>query len=328
MIEEKDILHETHYGLNIYAHILRKYYPDEVVISLSGSVCVPTKNPFNGNRETLNIFKQDGIFCFNDSENPDIKGDPFDFAVAYYNLSGEELRQKLNQELNLRIGKDWDFYGRKRKGNTTQRDQTGVVKFSYYKSPVTNTIPYCEANIFEVYLVIKSELYKKQTEELRSILAPPFGEGSGERFEQARKYKARHFDYVTFSGTFTKRNENALIQHSGLITIDFDHVPDLPQLKHDLLNDEYFETELMFISPSGDGLKWIISIDLKECSHQQWFKAIAAYIKATYRLEVDKSGKDISRACFLPYDPEVYINLNHSNNSFPKSLKANSHETL
>jgi hypothetical protein len=28
----------------------------------------------------------------------------------------------------------------------------------------------------------------------------------------------------------------------------------------------------------------------------------------TYQLEVDKSGKDISRACFLPYDSEVFIN--------------------
>lgn len=325
MIEEKDILNETHYGLNIYAHILRKYYPEDVVISLSGSVCSKTKNPFNDNRVTLNIFKQDGAFCFNDSEKPDFKGNPFDFAAIHYNLNGEELRKKLNHELNLKIGEDWDFYDQKRKENTAQRDQTGVVKFSYYKCPVTNTIPYCEANLFEVYLVIKSDLYKAQTVKLRSILSPlPFGEGSGERLEQARKYKARQFDYVTFSGTLTKRNENALIQHSGLVTIDFDHVPDLPQLKHDLLNDEYFETELMFVSPSGDGLKWIISIDLTECSHQQWFKAIAAYIKATYQLEVDKSGKDISRACFLPHDPEVYINPNFSQ----KSLKTESHETL
>ena len=311
MIEEKDILHGTHYGLNIYAYLLRKYYPDEVVISLSGSVCATTKNPFNDNKATLNIFKQNGAFCYSDSENPDFKGDPFDFATLHYNLKGEELRQKLNHELNLRIGEDWDFYGRKRKENTTQSDQKDVVKFSYYKCPVTNTIPYCEANIFEVYMVIKSDSYKEQTEKLRSI----------SDYEHARKYKAKHFDYVTFSGTFTKRNENSLVQHSGLITIDFDHIADLPQLKQDLLNDEYFETELMFVSPSGDGLKWIISIDLKECSHLQWFKVIAAYIKATYQLEVDKSGKDISRACFLPYDPEVYINPNLSNKSVSKSLK-------
>ena len=41
MITEKDILHETHYGLNIYAYILREYYPDEIVIRLSGKECAP-----------------------------------------------------------------------------------------------------------------------------------------------------------------------------------------------------------------------------------------------------------------------------------------------
>jgi hypothetical protein len=124
----------------------------------------------------------------------------------------------------------------------------------------------------------------------------------------SRDFKAQSFDYVTFSGTFRKRSDKDLLKHSGLITIDFDHVQDIEQLKQTLLNDEYFDTELLFVSPSGDGLKWIISIDLTRGSHQLLFKAIAAYIKKTYNLEVDKSGKDISRACFLPYDNNIFIN--------------------
>jgi hypothetical protein len=132
---------------------------------------------------------------------------------------------------------------------------------------------------------------------------------------------------VTFSGTFSKRNDAALIQHSGLITLDFDHVSNLQELKETLLLDRYFETELMFISPSGDGLKWIISIDLRECNHQDWFQAISAYIKATYQLEVDKSGKDISRACFLPHDPKVYINPNYLKCPFSQKTNSKNHAT-
>jgi len=75
-----------------------------------------------------------------------------------------------------------------------------------------------------------------------------------------------------------------------------------------LLKDEYFETEMLFVSPSGDGLKWIIPIDITEATHQNFFQAIANYIREVYQLEVDKSGKDVSRACFLPHDPEAYIN--------------------
>jgi len=126
--------------------------------------------------------------------------------------------------------------------------------------------------------------------------------------EQARLFKSHNFDYVTFSGTFSKRNDQGLIQHSGLLTLDIDHVADLSELKKTLLADTFIKTKLLFISPLGDGLKWIVSIDLLEATHQQWFASVAAYLKATYRLEVDKSGKDISRACFLPHDPEVYIN--------------------
>jgi hypothetical protein len=302
MIEEKQILHDTHYGLNIYAHILRKYYPDEVVIELSGKTCKPTRNPFNGDKVTLNISNQDWIFNFEDVELPDLKGNPFDLAALYYQTTGQELLQKINDDMNLHIGEANVFYvNKKSRDQVPEVAAVNLPKFSYFRCPVKNTQPNAEITILDAYAAIKSNKYKHQTDELRSISEVEF----------ARKYKAKHFDYVTFSGTFSKRNDAALIQHSGLITLDFDHVSNLHKFRDLLLQDRHFETELMFVSPSGDGLKWIISIDLKECNHQDWYQAISAYIKSTYQLEVDKSGKDISRACFLPHDPKVYINPNY-----------------
>jgi len=317
MIEEKQILHDTHYGLNIYANILRKYYPDEVVIELSGKTCKPTRNPFNGNKITLNIRNQDWIFYFEDAELPDFKGTPFDFASHHYQLMGQELLQKINAEMNLQIGEPKGFYTNKKSKVQVPKVVIDLPKFSFYRCPVTNTQPNAEMTIPDVYAAIKSNKYKRQTEELRSISEP----------EAARKCKAKNFDYVTFSGLFSKRNDVALIQHSGLITLDFDHVSNLQEQKETLLQDKYFETELMFVSPSGEGLKWIISIDLKECSHQDWFQAIATYLKTTYQLEVDKSGKDISRACFLPYDPVIYINPNYLKCPFSQSTNSKSHAT-
>lgn len=315
MIEEKQILHVTHYGLNIYAHILRKYYPDEVVFELSGKTCKPTRNPFNANKITLNISNQDWIFNFEDTELPDLKGNPFDFAALYYQASGQELFQKINEDMNLHIGEVNVFYANKK--SRVQVPEVATVdlpKFSYFQCPVKNTQPNAEMTILDAYAAIKSNKYKKQTEEFRSFC----------EVESARKYKAAHFDYVTFSGLFSKRTDAALIRHSGLITLDFDHVSNLQELRDLLFRDRYFETELLFVSPSGNGLKWIVSIDLKECNHQDWFKAIAAYIKSSYKLEVDKSGKDISRACFLPHDPAVYINPAYLNCPFSQTTKINS----
>ena len=122
--------------------------------------------------------------------------------------------------------------------------------------------------------------------------------------------KRKYFDYVTFSGVFTKRNNASLIKHSELLTIDIDNIQTenkLLKIKNQLLTDPYFSTELMFTSPRGKGLKWIIKISLETATHLEYFTAVANYLHKTYRIEMDTSGADVSRACLLPYDPEAYI---------------------
>ena len=123
----------------------------------------------------------------------------------------------------------------------------------------------------------------------------------------ARSFKASNFNYVTFAGVFKQRENKELIKHSGLLTIDFDHIDNIDNLKKMLLNDESLETELLFISPSGDGLKWIIPIDLQKADHLKYFTAVQNYLKFTYEIEIDNPGKDLARACFIPHDPEVFI---------------------
>ena len=66
------------------------------------------------------------------------------------------------------------------------------------------------------------------------------------------------------------------------------------------------------MSPSSHGLKWVIPIAENRMTHADYFRRVAFYIKQTYGIEVDKSGKDLSRACFLPYDPDAYINPNYA----------------
>ena len=103
------ILSKTHYGIGIYAHILRLYYPGETVLSLSGRTCSPTKNPFNADKSTLNIFIEKETVLGNaldkefarhsDSENAIPAGDAFDFAELHYKQSGDELLQTLNRDM-------------------------------------------------------------------------------------------------------------------------------------------------------------------------------------------------------------------------------------
>lgn len=298
-ITKKDLLDKTHYGLKIYAFILKKFYQNETVISLSGRKCKPTKNPFRNHTETLLIEEVNQVFMFQDSQDEFFKGDALDFAAEYFKVNGEDLYKLINEEMHLNIGvKPWYSKNDLKIEVVHYEPKPKLIlpKFSYFKAPVSNTIPAKEVNILDVYHIIKYE-FQEQTEKLRAIAEK----------KDARKFKATHFDYVTFSGVFTKRSDAALVKHSGFLAIDFDHVEDLNGLTAQLLADEYFETEILFTSPSGDGLKWIISIDITEHSHRDWFTSIKHYIKETYHLEIDSAGKDVSRACFLPHDINIHL---------------------
>lgn len=298
-LTEQDLLDKTHYGLGIYAFILRKYYEGETVLHLAGRLCKPAKNPFRNDSLTLIVEEMEGRFYFRDSADENLKGDPFDFAARHFNLHGQELLQRLNQEMHLRIGENpW----RRDSGlNITVVEEEPKPKpilprFSYFKAPITNTMPAKEVTIIDVYHHIKYD-FREQTAELRAIRDK----------KAARQFKANNFDYVTFSGIFRKRSDSDLVKHSGLLAIDFDHVDDMATLWQRLLADEYFDTEILFTSPSGDGLKWIICIDITEHSHRDWFTSIKHYIRETYGQDVDSAGKDISRACFLPHDSNIFF---------------------
>jgi len=315
MISKEIILSKTHYGLGIYSHILRLYYPDEVVLRLVERDCGLCRNPFNSNKETLHVFIEKENVLGNsldrefarheDSENAIPAGNAFDFAELHYKQQGDELLQTLNKEMFLHIGEQRNFYANAKKfvgcsatsqPNSPQSPCSPL--FSFFKAPISNTKPHKAVSLLQIYNAIKGDYYKDRTQKLRAI----------SDVGQARQFKAANFDYCTFSGTFTTRNDKALIKHSGLLCIDFDHLQSVEKLRFQLLKDEYFETQLLFISPSGDGLKWIISIDTATTQHGDYFAAVANYVLQTYGVAVDKSGRDISRACFLPYDPQAFIN--------------------
>jgi hypothetical protein len=177
--------------------------------------------------------------------------------------------------------------------------------FSFYKRPISNITPYTKIAVSDAYRVIKGNYFKKQTLQLRQIADKA----------EASKFKRFNFHYVTFSGVFEKRHESALVRHSGLIVFDFDGVEDIPALRNLLISDSEFETALLFVSPSGNGIKWVVEIDLELGTHQQFYDGIKNYLEFTYSIKsLDKSGRDVARACFLPHDPEVYINPKYVEN--------------
>jgi hypothetical protein len=130
--------------------------------------------------------------------------------------------------------------------------------------------------------------------------------GSPERAELKKR-----LDYVTPAGTFTRRANTGLAEPSGLLVLDFDHLPDVGAARAALLADELLAPDLvlLFTSPSGDGLKALVKTD-PTAAHLANFRACAGYLAGHYTalgLVPDEAGKDVARACFVPYAPDAWL---------------------
>jgi len=107
-----------------------------------------------------------------------------------------------------------------------------------------------------------------------------------------------------FSGTFSKRSSKEITEHSGILCLDFDHLDNPQKAVDDMRYDPHIIAG--FISPSGTGCKILIAIPKDTENHREAFISASAYVKTMYNLDADESGKDVSRLCFLSYDPQLH----------------------
>ena len=119
-----------------------------------------------------------------------------------------------------------------------------------------------------------------------------------------RDKKKKSAPLVTVSGSFSARKDEALRAHSGFIAIDIDNIENPEETKKLIAADAYIYAA--FTSISGHGLCLIIRID--GTRHLDAFNGIASYLYNEYQLIVDQSGKNVSRARFISYDPWIIIN--------------------
>jgi hypothetical protein len=114
---------------------------------------------------------------------------------------------------------------------------------------------------------------------------------------------------VLFSGIFLTRSLAGFQSHSGLMVIDIDGLKEdeVAPMKQKLSEDKY--SMAIFVSPSGLGLKVIVKIEKGNPQHhKEAFASLTDYYK-TIGIDIDQSGSDVSRACYLSYDPDIYINV-------------------
>ena len=169
---------------------------------------------------------------------------------------------------------------------------TIISKFNSYTS--TNPEDIC------LWDWLNDDTYKQEVESIRSI------DDKTERNRLKSKLPT-----ITPSGTFTKRNSNCLIKHSGFICIDIDsgdnpNILDFCNLRDQLKN--ITNVAYSGLSVSGKGVFCLIPI-LYPDKHKEHFKALE---KCFERLGiiVDKACSDVSRLRGYSYDKDAYFNEN------------------
>jgi hypothetical protein len=165
------------------------------------------------------------------------------------------------------------------------------MKVSFFSS-ILNTSPKYIKDVSFFLDRIKTGTSKKTVEDIRKSLN-----------KEERNILKKQLPVVCFNGHFINRSKIGLKKASGLMILDFDDLENPEKFKNDIIKDEYVFSA--FYSPSGDVKVLYRIIEVEDDSH---FKQVFEQIKEIYPL-LDDSGKDVSRACYESYDPDIYINL-------------------
>lgn len=137
---------------------------------------------------------------------------------------------------------------------------------------------------------IKSGHLKEQIDDLRAT--------TDKKSATAKKSK---LPCICFSGTFSKRTDKSIIEHSGLAIMDFDNVKDPAKFRDDL--QQYPFVYSAFISPSGTGVKSIVRIPADASKHRGYYQGLLRVFP-----DADQTSRNESRICYESIDADLWVN--------------------
>lgn len=181
-------------------------------------------------------------------------------------------------------------------------DNIIVSYFKFFKGGPTH-----EISISRVLGGIRSDAFKNIVLDVRKYKPT--------NIELSKKYKST-LPAVTFCGIFKgKRNLESCVHYNNVMVIDIDHIDEnLMEVYAQYLKDDPY-IAAYWRSPSGDGYKGLVhlqydeeveKLELKD-RHKVAFRQLLKYLLAKYGIELDDSGSDIPRLCYMCWDPELHV---------------------
>lgn len=170
------------------------------------------------------------------------------------------------------------------------------LKTSFFKDGIGQTTGAALFAVSDVLEGIKDGKWKEPIEKYRAMPAGP-----------AKSEAKRKLPYWTPSGTFEKREASGLLEHTGLICMDFDKLGDAAAAVRDKVADDPI-VSFCALSAGREGIYCIVKIDGDPGLHGAAFSFLQDYFLQFHGLTADKSCKDVSRARFVSYDPDAVLN--------------------
>ncbi len=147
---------------------------------------------------------------------------------------------------------------------------------------------------------VQGNHFKEQVARIRHLIV-------NDKQQQASNLKKK-LPAFTPSGRFDGgRTLEHLLEYTRFLILDFDKLEPtrLAALKAESRQDRFACAG--FTSPSGNGYKLLVRVDSVQQHHTDAFQQVRSWFREQYGLEADRSGKDITRLCFLSHDPDAWF---------------------
>ena len=190
--------------------------------------------------------------------------------------------------------------------------------------------------LVEVLSEIKNDSHKNYTELLHNLY-------ENKEYE-LYSIKKKALPSATFCASFEKNNrkKSGLLNYNCIMILDVDKIgkKKMNEVLSVFSKDKYIFA--FWKSPSQDGVKGLLSIDYLDTEinnettdyhHKRCFRKLKDYFFNEYNIELDNSGSDFTRLCFISYDKNLILKSNYekfqiSESEYSEVIKKNNQSKI
>lgn len=204
---------------------------------------------------------------------------------------------------------------------------SNYLSYSPYSFANCTNIPLITVGLSDIYNYIKDGLSSKHIYQIGQIR----GASSIDCHNKQINILKAQLPFVYITGIRAFHSKDYELDYNGNLHVDLDFKSDisvlgLELLKEKLSNDPYIK--LMFISPSGRGLKLIVpTLDYNTENYYSNLQKFGEYLSCQYSIETKYIDPiTYKHVSFISYDPNCFFNKNVSN--FPTQTNSHSQREI